>query len=94
MSDLCVDVGYGIVAVVVYFLYRNYPKAIWMQFEFDENKSRVNRAKHGIDFVEAQALWCDDLRYRDSCSHRGRATLDGHWHDWGNALVGNCDLSP
>lgn len=30
-----------------------------MIFEFDETKSRSNRAKHGIDFVEAQALWLD-----------------------------------
>jgi len=30
-----------------------------MEFEFDENKSRANRAKHGIDFVAAQALWDD-----------------------------------
>jgi uncharacterized DUF497 family protein len=29
-------------------------------FEFDEQKSRANKAKHGIDFVEAQALWADD----------------------------------
>jgi uncharacterized protein len=31
-----------------------------VQFEFDERKSRANKAKHGIDFVEAQALWLDD----------------------------------
>ncbi len=30
-----------------------------MEFEFDEEKSRTNMAKHGIDFVEAQALWLD-----------------------------------
>jgi len=30
-----------------------------MEFEFDEAKSRANRVKHGIDFVEAQALWED-----------------------------------
>ena len=30
-----------------------------MEFEFDEEKSRTNKAKHGIDFVEAQALWLD-----------------------------------
>ncbi len=30
-----------------------------MQFEFDPEKSRVNKAKHGIDFVEAQRLWDD-----------------------------------
>lgn len=28
-------------------------------FEFDEAKSRANKSKHGIDFVEAQALWLD-----------------------------------
>ena len=31
-----------------------------MLFEFDEAKSRGNKAKHGIDFVEAEALWLDD----------------------------------
>lgn len=29
-------------------------------FVYDESKSRVNKQKHGIDFVEAQALWLDD----------------------------------
>ena len=28
-------------------------------FEYDEEKSDSNKAKHGIDFVEAQALWLD-----------------------------------
>lgn len=28
-------------------------------FEFDEAKSRSNKVKHGIDFVEAQRLWED-----------------------------------
>jgi uncharacterized protein len=32
-----------------------------VEFEFDEAKSRANRAKHGIDFVEAQALWLDEM---------------------------------
>jgi hypothetical protein len=31
-----------------------------MEFEFDPAKSASNKAKHGIDFVEAQALWADD----------------------------------
>lgn len=31
-----------------------------MEFEFDERKSRANKAKHGVDFVEAQALWADE----------------------------------
>jgi uncharacterized DUF497 family protein len=30
-----------------------------MEFEFDQKKSSTNKAKHGIDFVEAQALWDD-----------------------------------
>lgn len=30
-----------------------------MAFEFDEGKSRANLEKHGIDFVQAQALWSD-----------------------------------
>jgi uncharacterized DUF497 family protein len=28
-----------------------------VQFEFDPRKSESNKAKHGIDFIEAQALW-------------------------------------
>ena len=31
-----------------------------MPFEYDLEKSAANKAKHGIDFEEAQALW-DDL---------------------------------
>ena len=30
-----------------------------MEFEFDLEKSDINKRKHGIDFVEAQALWDD-----------------------------------
>lgn len=30
-------------------------------FEFDTAKSDSNRAKHGIDFVEAQSLWNDPM---------------------------------
>uniref|UniRef100_A0A831U197 BrnT family toxin n=1 Tax=Geobacter metallireducens TaxID=28232 RepID=A0A831U197_GEOME len=30
-----------------------------MNFEFDPEKSAANKQKHGIDFVEAQALWDD-----------------------------------
>jgi hypothetical protein len=32
-----------------------------MLFEFDEAKSRANKSKHGIDFIEAQELWLDDM---------------------------------
>ncbi len=30
-----------------------------MEFEFDLQKSKINKKKHGIDFVEAQSLWED-----------------------------------
>ena len=30
-----------------------------MIFEFDRSKSKINKEKHGIDFIEAQALWED-----------------------------------
>jgi uncharacterized DUF497 family protein len=30
-----------------------------MEFEFDPRKSRRNKAKHGIDFNDAQILWDD-----------------------------------
>ena len=30
-----------------------------LEFEFDPNKSQSNKNKHGIDFIEAQALWSD-----------------------------------
>lgn len=33
-----------------------------MEFEFDPDKSRTNRGKHGIDFVHAQDLWRDPFR--------------------------------
>ena len=30
-----------------------------MNFEYDPKKSDSNKNKHGIDFIEAQALWDD-----------------------------------
>ena len=30
-----------------------------MQYEYDPEKSQLNKAKHGIDFEEARALWAD-----------------------------------
>lgn len=42
-------------------VYKRYNKYI-MDFEFDENKSEINKQKHGIDFNEAQELW-EDLDY-------------------------------
>lgn len=42
-----------------------------MNFEYDSNKSEINKEKHGIDFEEAKILWEDDsllevpLSFRD-----------------------------
>jgi hypothetical protein len=33
-----------------------------MEFEYDRAKSAANAVKHGIDFVDAQALWGDPDR--------------------------------
>jgi hypothetical protein len=30
-----------------------------MDFEFDPRKSVINKKKHGLDFIEVQALWDD-----------------------------------
>jgi Uncharacterized protein conserved in bacteria len=57
-----------------------------MEFEFDPAKSAINKEKHGIDFVEAQALWLDsfsiELPARDKDEPRmmviGRIA-DKHW---------------
>ena len=31
-----------------------------MKFEYDEDKSKINKEKHGINFIEAQNLWQDE----------------------------------
>jgi uncharacterized DUF497 family protein len=33
-----------------------------MIFEWDPKKSKTNKAKHGIDFEAAKALWLDESR--------------------------------
>lgn len=44
----------------IYFLYLFGSCRSCMRFEFDPRKSAANRAKHGIDFVAAQAMWLDE----------------------------------
>lgn len=55
-------------------------------FEFDDAKSRANKAKHGIDFVEAQSLWHDANQVRVAARTGGEqrfvviGVIDGkHW---------------
>ncbi|MDR2695989.1 MAG: BrnT family toxin [Deltaproteobacteria bacterium] len=57
-----------------------------MKFEYDPAKSAGNKAKHGIDFEEAQALWKDVDRLNIPAAYRGeeRHALIGrigsrHW---------------
>ncbi len=33
-----------------------------MEFEYDPNKSKSNKQKHGIDFKESKSLWLDIYR--------------------------------
>lgn len=44
-----------------------------MRFEFDPNKSVGNKMKHGLNFIEAQALWKGD-RIRISAQTVGGET--------------------
>jgi len=37
-----------------------------MDFEYDPQKSNINRGKHGIDFAAAQELWNDPLVSSDN----------------------------
>jgi len=57
-----------------------------MDFEFDLNKSRLNKDKHGIDFLEAQKLWEDPdrieipIRYLDEPIYLLIGTInETHW---------------
>lgn len=57
-----------------------------MDFEYDPNKSASNKAKHGIDFEEAQALWDDpeaiefDLPFPDEPRSMVVGLIGGkHW---------------
>ena len=34
-----------------------------MNFEYDENKSEINKSKHGISFEEAKELWKDPYSF-------------------------------
>ncbi len=46
-----------------------------MMFEFDPEKSEANKAKHGLDFVEAQALWNDPDRLQVPAHTQGEPRL-------------------
>jgi hypothetical protein len=57
-----------------------------MEFEFDGSKSTTNKIRHGINFVEAQAIWedMDLLEIPAKTADEPRAVVigkigDNHW---------------
>lgn len=57
-----------------------------MEFEYDINKSKRNKEKHNIDFVEAQMLWEDPdlieipIKTSDESRHLVIGRISGkHW---------------
>lgn len=62
-------------------------------FEYDEAKSAANKAKHGIDFLEAQNLWLDGdlLRLNARSDDEPRVLFIGMID--GRHLVGDRDIS-
>lgn len=53
---------------MVYYLYFA-PDGSLHVFEFHDAKSRANKRKHGVDFIEAQALWGDERRTETAIEH-------------------------
>jgi len=56
------------------------------EFEFDQKKSQSNLIKHGIDFVDAQAIWLDSrlIEIQASSDDEPRSLVIGvikgkHW---------------
>jgi uncharacterized DUF497 family protein len=55
-------------------------------FQFDDKKSQSNKAKHGIDFEEAQLIWYDPdfIEVQAKCNDEPRFLIigriaDKHW---------------
>jgi uncharacterized DUF497 family protein len=53
-----------------------------VDFEYDRKKSQANKAKHGIDFEEAQALWNDPIRLEAPIEYvaEPRFSLTAKWN--------------
>lgn len=57
------------------------------EFEFDDDKSKANLAKHGIDFEAAQVLWRDPDLLEIQAKTEGEPRFSHHWPDRCKALV-------
>jgi uncharacterized protein len=56
---------------------------IVMKFEWDAEKSRSNKVKHGIDFEAAKGLWLDENRVEIQAPHpvEDRSIIIGKLHN-------------
>lgn len=55
-----------------------------MTFEYDINKSNINKDKHGIDFEEAQELWENQnarIVYERTVDNENRFSIVGYLQD-------------
>ena len=59
--------------ILFYTFFWDYP--VGWTFEFDRAKSETNKAKHGIDFTQAQRLWEDS----DHLEIPARSTGEPRW---------------
>jgi uncharacterized DUF497 family protein len=52
-------------------------------FDWNEDKSKINKAKHGIDFETAKNLWLDEDRVEIQAPHPigDRKIIIGKYHD-------------
>jgi uncharacterized protein len=65
-----------------------------MRFEFDAAKSAANKAKHGIDFVEAQALWLDPDRIELPARPTDEPRFLLGWSNHADLMDCHGDISP
>jgi len=54
-----------------------------MKFDWDQEKSRTNQGKHGIDFQAAKNLWLDEDRVEIYAPHpiEDRRIIIARYHD-------------
>ena len=62
-------------------------------FEYDEDKSRANKEKHGIDFLEAQSLWKDPYALEIRAISEDEDRVPDHWPNRQQTLVSCRNLS-
>lgn len=84
MFCACKSTFYGIVFIPMH------------RFEFDENKSLTNLAKHGIDFVTAQQLWADpdliEVQARSTDEPRSLVVERIDAKFWSAVITYRCDV--